>query len=180
MSNTNFETEAMSYHCRRWLVVAPILPPPAKWLTPAGESGKGWGMSECEDRKRMIVSGAMRTAGLMPSPYVEEAQGLGLLTSDLEPTPEWERVKHCILGTVSGETRDRFQRWCNMGKPRRFVEPKPIQAVGPLEIPLARLLPLPVIEEIRFEAAAVEGRNRSGVAFLRDGQPLDEAEIVWL
>lgn len=137
-------------------------------------------MSERENRKRSLVSGAMRADGLMPSPYVEEAQGLGLLTSDLKPTPEWERVKHCILGTVSGETRDRYQRWCNMGKPRRFVEPKQIQAARPLEIPLTRLPPLPVIEEIHFEVAAVEGRYGSGVAFLRDGQPLDEAEIVWL
>ena len=137
-------------------------------------------MSERENRKRRLVSGAMRTDGLMPSPYVEEAQGLGLLTSDLKPTPEWERVKHCILGTVSGETRDRYQRWCNMGKPRRFVEAKPLAAQGASTLPLTSLPPLPIQQTVQFEAAAVDGLTKSGVAFLRDGQPLDEAEIVWL
>lgn len=132
-------------------------------------------MSEREHRKRMIVSGALRAGGLMPSAYVEEAKELGLLTADLSRTPEWQRVEHCVCGTISAATQARYRRWLAMGRPRHFVEPKQVAAQSAINLP-----PRPVMETVHFEAAAVEGRTKSGVAFLRDGQPLDEAEIVWL
>jgi hypothetical protein len=137
-------------------------------------------MSQREDRKRFIVSGALRADGLMPAPYVEEAKELGLLNAAMKHTPEWERVEHCVRGTVSGATRDRYQRWLAMGRPRHFVEPQPLAAQSVITLPLTTPPPLPTVETVRFEAAAVDGRTKSGVAFLRDGQPLEEAEIMWL
>lgn len=64
-------------------------------------------MSQREDRKRFIVSGALRADGLMPAPYVEEAKELGAASAEFDHGFVLVCHLHFSVGVSANSTRGR-------------------------------------------------------------------------